>query len=39
MVLPPRSQRDHLRVLLALLVGLGVAWGLGVLHPYLIHLT
>ena len=38
-LLAPRRQRDHLRTLLPLLVGLGVAWGLGVLHQYLIHLT
>ena len=36
--LPPRTRRDHLRTFLALAIGLGVAWGLGVLHQALIHL-
>ena len=36
--LPPRTSRDHLRTLLALVLGACVAWGLGVLHQMLIHL-
>ena len=36
--LPPRTCRDHLRTFLALAIGIGVAWGLGVLHDALSHL-